>query len=226
MVIVTALPLYHIFALTACLLFGVSSGGMCILIPNPRDIPGLIKELAQIQSELVPGGEHALQRAAQSSRFRDARLERLKCAVAGGMAVQKSVAEAWMKATGKPIIEGYGLSETSPVLTCNRGDIARMDRHHRPAAALDRNLDPRRRRPRSAARRGRRDLRARAAGDARLLAAAGRDREGDDRGRLLPHRRHRHHGRAGPRPHRRPQEGHDHASPASRCSRTRSRTSR
>ena len=68
----------------------------------------------------------------------------LKSAVAGGMAVQKAVADAWFKATGKPIIEGYGLSETSPVLTCNRGDITRMDRHDRLPAAVDRHLHPRR----------------------------------------------------------------------------------
>ena len=123
-IVVTALPLYHIFALTACFLFGIRTGGMCILIPNPRDIAGLIKDVSHYKVNLVPGGEHALQRAAQSSRFRQARLSMLKSAVAGGMAVQKSVADAWVKATGKPIVEGYGLSETSPVLTCNRGDIA------------------------------------------------------------------------------------------------------
>ncbi len=96
----------------------------------------------------------------------------LKCAIGGGMAVQKSVADAWVKATGKPIIEGYGLSETSPVLTCNRGDISRMDRHHRVAGAFDRDFHPRRRRPRGADRRTGRDLRARAAGDGRAIGSA------------------------------------------------------
>ena len=145
MLIVTALPLYHIFALTACFLSAVSSGGMCLLIPNPRDIPGLIKELAKYKVNSFPAVNTLYNALLQSSRFQARSTGACsKCAVGGGMAVQKAVAEAWMKATGKPIIEGYGLSETSPVLTCNRGDITRMDRHHRPAAALDRNLDPRR----------------------------------------------------------------------------------
>jgi long-chain acyl-CoA synthetase len=123
MVIVTALPLYHIFALTACLLFAVSNGGMCILIPNPRDIPGLIKELAKYKVNSFPAVNTLYNALLHHPDFKSLDWSGLKCAVAGGMAVQKTVAEAWMKATGKPIIEGYGLSETSPVLTCNRGDI-------------------------------------------------------------------------------------------------------
>ena len=123
MVIVTALPLYHIFALTACFLFAVSTGGMCILIPNPRDIPGLIKEIAKYKVNSFPAVNTLYNALLHHPDFKSLDWSGLKCAVAGGMAVQKSVAEAWMKATGKPIIEGYGLSETSPVLTCNRGDI-------------------------------------------------------------------------------------------------------
>ena len=123
MVVVTALPLYHIFALTACLLSAVSSGGMCILIPNPRDIPGLIKEIAKYKVNSFPAVNTLYNALLHHPDFKTLDWSGLKCAVAGGMAVQKSVAEAWMKATGKPIIEGYGLSETSPVLTCNRGDI-------------------------------------------------------------------------------------------------------
>ena len=73
LLIVTALPLYHIFALTACFLLAMRAGGMCLLIPNPRDIPGFVKELAEVQGAHVPGGEHALQRAAQSSGFRQDR---------------------------------------------------------------------------------------------------------------------------------------------------------
>ncbi len=122
-VIVTALPLYHIFALTACFLFGVRTGGMCILIPNPRDIGGLIKELSHYQVNLFPAVNTLYNALLNHPDFGKLDLSMLKSAVAGGMAVQKPVAEAWMKATGKPIVEGYGLSETSPVLTCNRGDI-------------------------------------------------------------------------------------------------------
>ncbi|HXD43878.1 MAG TPA: long-chain-fatty-acid--CoA ligase [Pseudolabrys sp.] len=123
MVVVTALPLYHIYALTACFLFAVSNGGLCILIPNPRDIPGLIKEIAKYKVNSFPAVNTLYNALMHHPDFKKLDWSGLKCAVAGGMAVQKAVAEAWMKATGKPIIEGYGLSETSPVLTCNRGDI-------------------------------------------------------------------------------------------------------
>jgi long-chain acyl-CoA synthetase len=124
LIIVTALPLYHIFALTACFLFGVRTGGMCILIPNPRDIGGLIKELSHYKVNMFPAVNTLYNALLHHPDFGKLDLSMLKSAVAGGMAVQKPVAEAWMKATGKPIVEGYGLSETSPVLTCNRGDIA------------------------------------------------------------------------------------------------------
>jgi long-chain acyl-CoA synthetase len=124
LMIVTALPLYHIFALTACFLFGMRNGGTCLLIPNPRDIPGLIKEIAKYQINCFPAVNTLYNAVLHHPDFGKLDWSGLKCAVAGGMAVQKPVADAWIKATGKPIIEGYGLSETSPVLTCNRGDIA------------------------------------------------------------------------------------------------------
>jgi long-chain acyl-CoA synthetase len=122
-IMVTALPLYHIFALTACFLFAVRSGGMCILIPNPRDITGLVKELAKYKVNNFPAVNTLYNAMLHHPDFDKIDWSMLKSAVGGGMAVQKSVAEAWMKATGHPIVEGYGLSETSPVLTCNRGDI-------------------------------------------------------------------------------------------------------
>jgi long-chain acyl-CoA synthetase len=100
------------------------SGGLCILIPNPRDIGELIKEVARYKVNSFPAVNTLYNALLHHPAFSTIDWSMLKCAVAGGMAVQKSVAEAWMKATGKPIIEGYGLSETSPVLTCNRGDIA------------------------------------------------------------------------------------------------------
>ena len=123
-IIVTALPLYHIFALTACFLFSVCVGGTCLLIPNPRDIAGLIKELSKYKVNSFPAVNTLYNALLQHPDFAKIDWSMLKAAIAGGMAVQRSVAEAWMKATGRPIIEGYGLSETSPVLTCNRGDIA------------------------------------------------------------------------------------------------------
>ena len=123
LIIVTALPLYHIFALTACFLFSVCNGGVCLLIPNPREISRLIKELSKYKVNFFPAVNTLYNALLHHRDFGKLDWSMLKSAVAGGMAVQKSVAEAWMKATGRPIIEGYGLSETSPVLTCNRGDI-------------------------------------------------------------------------------------------------------
>ena len=124
MIIVTALPLYHIFALTACFLFSMRVGGMCILIPNPRYIPGLVKELSRYKVNIFPAVNTLYNALLNNSNFGKIDWSMLKCTIGGGMAVQKPVADAWVKATGRPIIEGYGLSETSPVLTCNRGDIS------------------------------------------------------------------------------------------------------
>jgi long-chain acyl-CoA synthetase len=124
LLIVTALPLYHIFALSACFLFSVRVGGTCLLIPNPRDISGLIKELSKYKVNSFPAVNTLYNALLHHPDFGKLDWSMLKCAIGGGMAVQKSVAEAWMKATGRPIIEGYGLSETAPVLTCNRGDVA------------------------------------------------------------------------------------------------------
>ena len=115
------------------------------MIPNPRDIAGLIKELVKYKVNSFPAVNTLYNALLNHPDFGKLDWSMLKCAIAGGMAVQQSVAEAWMKATGRPIIEGYGLSETSPVLTCNRGDIARMDRHYRLPAAVDRYFHPRRR---------------------------------------------------------------------------------
>jgi long-chain acyl-CoA synthetase len=124
LLIVTALPLYHIFALTGCFLLSVRTGGSCLLIVNPRDIRGLINELSHYKVNIFPAVNTLYNALLHNPDFGKIDWSMLKCAVGGGMAVQKSVADAWVKATGKPIIEGYGLSETSPVLTCNRGDIA------------------------------------------------------------------------------------------------------
>ncbi|MBS0248817.1 MAG: long-chain-fatty-acid--CoA ligase [Proteobacteria bacterium] len=123
LVILTALPLYHIFALTACFLFGVRKGAVCLLIPNPRDIPGLIKELKKTKVNSFPAVNTLFNALLHHPDFKSVDWSLLKCSIGGGMAVQQQVAELWVRATGRPIIEGYGLSETSPVLTCNRGDI-------------------------------------------------------------------------------------------------------
>ena len=120
--IVTALPLYHIFALTACFLLAMRSGGVCLLIPNPRDIPNLVKELSKYKVNKFPAVNTLYKALLNHPDFGKIDFSMLKASNGGGMAVQRAVAERWLKATGCPIIEGYGLSETSPVLTCNRGD--------------------------------------------------------------------------------------------------------
>ena len=119
LMIVCALPLYHIFALTCCFLLGARSGACNLLIPNPRDIPGFIKELKKYQVTTFPAVNTLYNALMQHPEFKDVDFSKLLAANGGGMAVQKTVAENWMKSTGAPIIEGYGLSETAPVLTCN-----------------------------------------------------------------------------------------------------------
>jgi long-chain acyl-CoA synthetase len=117
--VMAALPLYHIFALTACFLLSVRTGGQCILIPNPRDIPNLVKELTKYKVNHFPAVNTLYNALLNHPDFGKIDWSMLKCAVGGGMAVQEAVAERWFRATGSPLLEGYGLSETSPVLTCN-----------------------------------------------------------------------------------------------------------
>lgn len=116
--IMAALPLYHIFGFTACFLLSIHAGGKCILIPNPRDIPNLIKEFAKYSVNYIPAVNTLYNALLNHPDFGKIDWSMLKCAVGGGMAVQQTVAERWFKATGCPILEGYGLTETSPVLTC------------------------------------------------------------------------------------------------------------
>ena len=122
MTIVTALPLYHIFALTACCLLGMRIGAMCLLIPNPRDIPGFIKELGKYEFHMLPAVNTLYNGLLNNPEFAKLDFSSLKAANGGGMATQRAVAERFFKLTGVPIIEGYGLSETAPTLTCNRAD--------------------------------------------------------------------------------------------------------
>jgi long-chain acyl-CoA synthetase len=121
--IVCALPLYHIFALTACFLLGIRAGGVNLLIPNPRDMPGFIKELMKHRVNSFPAVNTLYNALLHTPGFEKVDFSKLKTSVGGGMAVQKTVAEAWLKATGCALSEGYGLSETSPTLTCNPADI-------------------------------------------------------------------------------------------------------
>src|SRR5712671_5988499 len=117
--IVCALPLYHIFALTACFLLAMRAGGVNLLIPNPRDMPGFIKELMKYQVNSLPAVNTLYNGLLHSPGFDKVDFSKLKISVGGGMAVQRPVAEQWKKLTGCEILEAYGLSETSPGLTCN-----------------------------------------------------------------------------------------------------------
>jgi long-chain acyl-CoA synthetase len=119
LMIVCALPLYHIFALTACYLLAVRAGGCNLLIPNPRDIPGFIKELAKYQVNSFPAVNTLYNGLMHHPDFKKLDFSKLKISNGGGMAVQRPVAEQWKAITGCFIAEGYGLSETSPTLTCN-----------------------------------------------------------------------------------------------------------
>ncbi|MGO4386391.1 AMP-binding protein [Microvirga sp. 2YAF29] len=120
---VTALPLYHIFALTVCALFMTKIGGCQLLIANPRDIPGFVKILKKSHFTLMAGVNTLYNALAHAEGIKDVDFSQLVFAVAGGMATQETVARKWKEVSGHPIVEGYGLSETSPVVCANRLDI-------------------------------------------------------------------------------------------------------
>src|SRR5271156_3792718 len=122
--IVCALPLYHIFALTACYLLAMRAGGVNLLIPNPRDMSGFIKELMKYQVNSFPAVNTLYNGLLHHPEFGKIDFSKLKISNGGGMAVQRPVAEQWKKLTGCSIAEGYGLSETSPTLTCNTATSA------------------------------------------------------------------------------------------------------
>ena len=117
---ICALPLYHIFALTVNALMGMQQGALNVLIPNPRDIPGFVKELKKFKFNIFPGLNTLFNALTNNEEFRKLDFSGLMLSLGGGMAVQRPVAERWKKATGNHITEGYGLSETSPVATANK----------------------------------------------------------------------------------------------------------
>jgi long-chain acyl-CoA synthetase len=118
-VIITALPLYHIFSLTVNCLVMMFVGGENVLITNPRDIPGFVKELAKHKYSMITGVNTLFNALLNHPGFARLDFSHLKLALGGGMAVQKAVAERWKQVTGTPLIEGYGLTETAPSATAN-----------------------------------------------------------------------------------------------------------
>jgi long-chain acyl-CoA synthetase len=122
MTVVCALPMYHIFALTICYLMGARLGMKNLLIPNPRDIPGLVRTLQGERVNMFPAVNTLFNTLANDAAFARLDFSGLVVSNGGGMAVQEATAKLWFKVTGCPIVEGYGLSETSPVATSNRVD--------------------------------------------------------------------------------------------------------
>jgi long-chain acyl-CoA synthetase len=116
---VCALPLYHIFAFTVGMMLGMRTGGKLVLIPNPRDLPAVLKELSQHTIHSFPAVNTLFNGLANHPDFNTVDWSQLKVSVGGGMAVQGAVAKLWLEKTGCPICEGYGLSETSPSASCN-----------------------------------------------------------------------------------------------------------
>ena len=116
---VCALPLYHIFSLTVCMMLSLRNGGKLVLIPNPRDLPAVLKTLSQHTIHSFPAVNTLFNAIARHPDFHRVDWRHLKVSIGGGSAVQRSVAQLWFEKTGCPICEGYGLSETSPTVSCN-----------------------------------------------------------------------------------------------------------
>ena len=122
LVAITALPLYHIFSLQGNCLLVMAQGGLNVLITNPRDMPAFVKDIAQFKFNLLTGVNTMFAGLLNTPGFSDIDFAPLRVVVGGGMAVQPAVARHWHEVTGKPIVQGYGLTETSPAAVCNTID--------------------------------------------------------------------------------------------------------
>jgi long-chain acyl-CoA synthetase len=122
MTAICALPLYHVFAFINCMLFGMRGGGLVVLIPNPRDLPATIKEMAKYKFNIFPAVNTLFNALANNAEFAKLDFSGVVACIGGGMAVQEAVAKKWLAVTGCPIIEGYGLSETSSGIAGNPTD--------------------------------------------------------------------------------------------------------
>jgi long-chain acyl-CoA synthetase len=118
-VVITALPLYHIFALTANCMTFTALGGLNVLIPNPRDIPGFVQELRRWRFTVMTGVNTLFNALLNNPDFAKLDFSAFKVTLGGGMAVQEAVAKRWKQVTGRPLLEAYGLTETSPAVTIN-----------------------------------------------------------------------------------------------------------
>jgi len=118
-IIITPLPLYHIFSLTANFMTYFSIGGLCVLIPNPRDMPGFVKELKKWRFTSLTGVNTLFNGLLNNPDFASVDFSHFKLALGGGMAVQRAVAERWQQVTKSPLVEAYGLTETSPAVCIN-----------------------------------------------------------------------------------------------------------
>jgi long-chain acyl-CoA synthetase len=119
MIIICALPMYHIFSLVSCMWLAVKMGGQNVLIPNPRDVEGMVNTISQHKFNVLPAVNTMFNTMVNDERFRKLDFSHLRIANGGGMAVQRTVAENWLNLTSVPIVEGYGLTETSAGATCN-----------------------------------------------------------------------------------------------------------
>lgn len=126
-VVITALPIFHIYALTVSCLLAVKVGAANVLITNPRDIAGLVKELAEHRFTCLPGVNTLFKALVDDPGFAQLDFSSLRIAASGGSALQGAVATKWKAITGKTLIDAYGLTETSPVVTCNPTDLAQFN---------------------------------------------------------------------------------------------------